>query len=87
MTNFRLFHTEEFADDSFEFDKSGGKFSKRVENTEKIRNCSLQAIFSFPTVFSKYGQWILGANDPRVDQHSSFERILFIGFRYLNLKI
>ena len=33
MTNFRLFQTEEFADNNFEFDKNGRNFSKRVENT------------------------------------------------------
>ena len=34
-----------FADDNSKFDKNGGKFSTRVENTlEKRRNCSLQAI-------------------------------------------
>ena len=33
MTNFRLFQTEEFADDNFKFDENGRKLSKRVENT------------------------------------------------------
>ena len=52
-TNFRLFQTEEFTDDSFEFDQHGKKFSKRVENTVgKRRNCSLRAISPFPIVFS-----------------------------------
>ena len=32
-TNFRLFKLKEFADDNSNFDKSGWKFSKRVENT------------------------------------------------------
>ena len=32
-TNFRLFQTEEFADDNFLLDKYGRKFSKGVENT------------------------------------------------------
>ena len=32
-TNFRLFQTEEFADDNFEFDENGRKFTKQVENT------------------------------------------------------
>ena len=32
-TNFRLFQTEEFADDNFKFDENGIKLSKRVENT------------------------------------------------------
>ena len=34
MTNFRLLQKlKEFAEDNFKFDKNGGKFSKRVENT------------------------------------------------------
>ena len=33
MTNIDFFKLEEFADDDFEFDKNGGKFSKWVENT------------------------------------------------------
>ena len=35
MTNFRLqiSKLKEFADDNFEFDENGGKFSKRLENT------------------------------------------------------
>ena len=45
---------KEFADDNFQGDENGGKFSKRVENTVgKRRNCSLRAISPFPTVFSK----------------------------------
>ena len=45
---------KEFADKSFEFDQNGEKFSKRVKNTVgKRRNCSLQAISPFPTVFLK----------------------------------
>ena len=42
-----------FADDNFEIDKNGAKFYRRVENTEKRRNCSLRAISHFPTLFSK----------------------------------
>ena len=42
----------EFADNEFNFDENGRKFSKWVENTGKRRNCSLRAISSFPTVFS-----------------------------------
>ena len=44
---------KEFADDNFKFEENGRKFSKRVENTGKKRNCLLQAISPFPTVFSK----------------------------------
>ena len=33
MTNFRLFHTEKFADENFKFDENGRKFSKWLENT------------------------------------------------------
>ena len=49
-TNFRHFQ-KVFADDSFILDENGRKFSKRVENTGKRRNCSLRAISPFPTVF------------------------------------
>ena len=41
------------ADDNFEFDEKSRKFSKRVENTGKRRNCSLRAISPFSAVFSK----------------------------------
>ena len=42
MTNFKLFQREtEFADGNFEFDENVTKFSKRVENCGKRRNCSL----------------------------------------------
>ena len=50
-TNFRLFQIGR-ADDNFEFYEDDGKFSQRVENTVgKRRNCLLQAIFPFPSVF------------------------------------
>ena len=42
-----------FADDNFKFDENGRKLSKLVENTWKRINCSLRAIYPFPTVFSK----------------------------------
>ena len=32
-TNFKLFQTERVKDNNFEFDETGGKFAKRVENT------------------------------------------------------
>ena len=42
----------EFAKDNFKFDENGRTFSEPAENTvEKRRNCSLRAIFPFPTVF------------------------------------
>ena len=44
---------KESADNNFEFDTSGRKFSKWVENTGKRRNCLLRAISPFPAVFSK----------------------------------
>ena len=45
---------KEFADDNFKYDENCRKFSKRVENTvRKRRNCLLQAISRFPTLFSK----------------------------------
>ena len=42
----------EFADDNFKFDKNGGKFSERVENTVGKGEIA-RAISPFPTVFSK----------------------------------
>ena len=51
MTNFRLFQTERLC--NFKFDKNGGDFHEMVENSGKRRNCSLGAIYPFPTVFSK----------------------------------
>ena len=45
---------KQYADDTFEFDENGRKFSKQVEYTVgKRRNCSLRAISPFSTVFSK----------------------------------
>ena len=52
MINFRLYQTEEFADDNFNFGENGRKFSTRVENTVGKRE-KLQAISPFHTVFSK----------------------------------
>ena len=52
--NFRLFQTKEFADNNFKFVEKYRQFSKRIENTvRKGKNCSVQAIFPFPTVFQK----------------------------------
>ena len=39
---------KEFADDNFKFDENGRKFSKRVENTGKRKNCSISP---FPRMF------------------------------------
>ena len=49
------FQTEkEFSDNYFEFDENGKKFSKWVEkNCEKRRNCLLQAISPFLSVFKR----------------------------------
>ena len=47
--NFKFFQIA----DIFKFHENGRKFFKLVENTGKRRNCSLRAISSFPTVFSK----------------------------------
>ena len=33
MANFRLFQTEDFADNYFNFDENGRKFSEQLENT------------------------------------------------------
>ena len=45
---------EEFADDNFELDENARKFSKMGgKHCGKSRNCSLRAVSSFPTVFSK----------------------------------
>ena len=55
-TNFRLFSSKlkEFADDNFKF---GEKWKQSIQTGRKHcgkrRNCSLQAISSFPTVFTK----------------------------------
>ena len=43
----------ESADDNFKFNENGRKFSKSVENTVGKRDCSLQALSPFPTMFSK----------------------------------
>ena len=46
--NFRFSKLKDFADDNSKFDKNGRNFSKRVENSEKKRNCSLREIYPFP---------------------------------------
>ena len=45
---------KEFADDNFKFDENGRKLSQMGgKHCGKRRNCLLQAISPFPTVFSK----------------------------------
>ena len=44
---------EKFANDNFEFVENGERFSERVGNSGKMRNCSVRAIPSFRMVFSK----------------------------------
>ena len=53
MTNLDSSELKDFGDDNFKFNENGRKLSKRVKNTGKKRNCSSQAISSFPRVFSK----------------------------------
>ena len=54
MTNFRLFQTEEFADDNFKFDKSRGEFSKRIENIVRKREIArYEQFLFFPQCFQK----------------------------------
>ena len=53
-TNFRLFQTDKFADDNFEFDENGRKFSKRVENTVgKGEIARYEQFLLFPQYFQK----------------------------------
>ena len=53
-TNFRHFHTERFCRRQFEFWLKWRKVLKKGrKHCGKRRNCSLQAISPFPTVFSK----------------------------------
>ena len=46
---------KEFADDNLKFDQNGRKLSKRKKKKlcRKSRNCLMQAMSPFPTVFSK----------------------------------
>ena len=54
MTNFRLFQTEEFADNNFRFDENGRKLSKRVENTVgKGEIARYEQFLLFPECFQK----------------------------------
>ena len=52
MTNFRLFQTEDFADDNLKFDEFGEKFSKRIENTAgKEEIACYEQFLLFPQCF------------------------------------
>ena len=53
MTKSKLFQTEELADDNFEFNKDGRKFSKEVENTGKKEKLLVISSFSFSHSVSK----------------------------------
>ena len=51
---FRLIETERVCRRQIQFGENGERFSKKGrKHCEKMRNCSLQAIFPFATVFSK----------------------------------
>ena len=53
-TNFRLFETEEFADDNFKFDQNGRKLSIRVESTVgKGEIARYKQFLLFPRCFQK----------------------------------
>ena len=53
-TNFRLLKLKEFADDNFEYNENGRKFSKRVENTvEKGEIARYEQFLLFPQCFQK----------------------------------
>ena len=54
MTNFKLFQTEEFADENFKSDENGKIFSKRVENTVgKGEIARYEQFLLFPQCFQK----------------------------------
>ena len=54
LTNFRLFQTEDFADDNFIFDENGKMFSKWVANTvEKREIACYKQFLLFPLCFQK----------------------------------
>ena len=53
-TNFRLFQTEEFADDNFKYEENGRKLSKQVENTVgKGEIARYEQFLLFPQCFQK----------------------------------
>ena len=54
-TNLRLFQTEEFADDNFNFDENGRKFSKQIENTVgKGEIARYKQFLLFPQCFQRH---------------------------------
>ena len=54
MANFRLLETEELADNNFEFDENGRRFSKRIENTVgKGEIACNEQFLRFPPCFQK----------------------------------
>ena len=54
MTNFRLFQTQVYADDSFSLVENGAKFSKRAENTVgKGEIARYEQFLHFPQCFQK----------------------------------
>ena len=54
MTNFRLFQTEEFADNNFKFDENGRKLCKWIENTVgKGEIARYEQFLLFPQCFQK----------------------------------
>ena len=54
MTNFRPTILKELADDNFEADDNGGKFSERVENAvEKGEIARYEQFLPFPQSFQK----------------------------------
>ena len=52
--NFKLFQTQSFADNNFEFDENSRKFSKWVENTVgKVEITGYEQFLLFPQCFQK----------------------------------
>ena len=53
-TNFRVFQIEEFADDNFQVDENGRKFSRWIENTVgKGEIARYEQFLLFPQCFQK----------------------------------
>ena len=47
LNNWKTKHPKVFADDNFEFDESGRKFSKRIENTVRKREIAHYEMMKF----------------------------------------
>ena len=62
MTKFRLFKLKVLADDSFEFDENGRKFSRQVENAlgmgEIARNVHRLTTFELDENGRKFSKWV-----------------------------